>query len=251
MKKIGILLFIFLSLGLSAQDKILDVDQIDFQAVNLEQSIYKESKEEIDANFSIVYSPFLPAGAIYSIIDKSSGKEAVVQIGKANVNKSPYILYLPDNIFKFFTFGSTSKDVKITLKVKFLAWNKNGNEADSLNLSKLIVNTEDSYREVSKQGLDKYYIQLGSFSYYQNSYLLMTEMMPYLKIVPQFYLFKKTFTIENNEKKETYRLLVGPYSIEDAREISTKINYNKKMSVFIHSGETILKEFSPTKNGAK
>ena len=77
-------------------------------------------------------------------------------------------------------------------------------------------------------------------------------MMPYLKIVPQFYLIKKQILVNDNEKKDTYRLLVGPYSLEDAREISKKINDNKKTTVFIHSGEAILKEFnSSSKIGDK
>jgi hypothetical protein len=234
------------------QDKIQDVEQVVFTGINIDTSDYKNNKDENKTNYSIVYSPFLPSGGIYSLIDKNSGKEAIIQIGNAMVNQSPFNLYISNDLFNFFSSFYPDKKDKLNLYVKFLAWNKKDNESDFLNLSNLIVKLEDSYAEITKNGLDKYYIQLGSFSYYQNSYTLISDMMPYLKIVPQFYLVKKQITVNNNEKKDTYRLLVGPYSLDDAREITKKINDNKKTTVFIHSGEAILKEYnSSSKNGDK
>jgi hypothetical protein len=241
-------IFIF---NILSQNKIQDVEQVSFTGINIETSDYKNNKDENKTNYSIVYSPLLPSGGIYSIIDKTSGREAIIQIGNSMVNQSPVNLYMSENLFTFFASFYPDKKDKLTLNIKFLAWNKKDNESDFLNLSHLIVRLEDSFSEITKNGLDKYYIQLGSFSYYQNSYPLVSDMMPYLKIVPQFYLVKKQITDKNNEKKDTYRLLVGPYSLDDAREISKKINESKKTTVFIHSGDAVLKEYNSSKNGEK
>lgn len=246
MKKIIISILLFLSFCLFPQNNILDIDNISFEGFNLSQSIYKSEKKEIENNYNVIYSPFLPAGAIYSIKDKNTGKEAIVQIGHLQVDNSPYSLYIPEYLFNFFLKFYKEKKEKIEFKIKFLAWNKAGEESRYLNLLSLVVNENNSLNEVNKNGANKNYIQLGAFTYYQNSYPVIEEMIPYLKIIPRFYIFKKETTL-NNEKKVIYRLLAGPYSLEEAKEIANKINSQKKTTVVIHTTETIIKEFGTTK----
>ncbi len=246
MKKIITLLLLIMTLALFSQNNILDIDKISFEGFNLAQSPYKAEEKEIENNYSVVYSPLLPTGAIYSIKDISTGKEAIVQIGYLQVDNSPYALYIPEYLFNFFSKFYKEKKEKIEFKIKFLAWNKIGEESIYLNLLSLIVNENNSLNEVNKNGANKNYIQLGAFSYYQNSYPVIEEMIPYLKIIPRFYIFKKETTL-NNEKKIVYRLLAGPYSLEEAREITNNINSQKKANVIIHTTETIIKEFGTAK----
>lgn len=247
MKKIIIPILIFFSFTIFSQNNILDIDKISFEGFNLSQSTYKAEEKEIENNYSVIYSPFLPTGAIYSIKDKNTGKEAIVQIGYLQVDDSPYALYIPEYLFEFFSKFYKEKKEKIEFTIKFLAWNKTGEESRYLNLLSLVVNENNSLDEVNKNGSNKNYIQLGAFSYYQNSYPVIEEMIPYLKIIPRFYIFKKEITL-NNEKKIIYRLLAGPYSLEEAREIANKINSQKKTTVvIIHSTETIIKEYGTAK----
>lgn len=245
MKKIFIfLLLLFSSFFITyTQDNVSTLDNVIFEGVNIDLTSYKAKFNETDENYNIVYSPFLPAGAIYSIVDIKTGKEAVIQIGNSQVDKSPYILYLPGYLFNFFSKYQTENTEKISLKIKFLAWNKDNVKSTHLNILSLIVNEYNSYDQVIQNGSDKYYIQLGAFTYYQNSYPIIEDMIPYLKIIPSFYIFKKELTIKN-ENKIIYRILAGPYSSEqEARVIAKNINAKKKTNVVVHSAESIKKEY--------
>jgi len=249
MKKIIILIFIIsCCFYIFTQEKnVTNLNDVVFEGTNIESSSYSANINEANNNYCIVYSPVLPSGAIYSIKDRKTGKEAVVQIGNAQVDKSPYVLYLPGYLFNFFSKFHSEKTEKISLKIKFLAWNKGDEQSSYLNLLSLVVNEYNSFNEVSKNGLDKHYIQLGAFSFFQNSYPIIEDMMPFLKIVPKFYIFKKEVTIKN-EPKVIYRILAGPYSSqEEAKEIANNINLNKKINVVIYSAESIIYEFGNVK----
>lgn len=220
----------------------LNIDEALFEGINIKDSSYDFKDGEADFKFNIAYSPFLPAGGIYSIIDTITGKEAIVQIGFAEVDKSPYTIYLPEYIYNFFSSSYDKEIDKLNLKIKFLAWNREGEESNSFNIYSLIVKPEDTKKEISKNGEDLYYIQLGAFSYYQNSYPVIYKLLPSLEVVPKFYMVKKV--VETKDKSvEIYRVLAGPYSFDSAKEITKNINSGKKATVFMHSSESVLKEF--------
>ncbi|MCK4796976.1 MAG: SPOR domain-containing protein [Spirochaetes bacterium] len=240
-KKITIFIMILVACSSFSQNNIVDIEKVIFEGINTESYTSEIEDGEADIKYSIIYSPFLPAGGIYSITDNITGKEAIVQIGYAKVDRNPYLLYLPDYLFKFFTKSYEKEVEKIKLKVKFLAWNREGEESFYLNFQSLIVKPEDSFLAISKDGADKHYIQIGAFSYYQNSYPVIVDMIPYLKISPHFYLIKKEI-IKDDKTIEMYRVLVGPYSVESAKKIVKEINSSKGTSVFIHSGKSIINE---------
>ncbi len=213
----------------------LDIDKVEFDGLNIAASKYKDEAKELEQKFNIAYSPLLPADGVYVITDAQTGKQAVVQVGYAEVDKSPYALYLPESIFNFFLKGYEKPVDRIKLKVKFLAWNKEGEEANDLNLFNLVIKPENALAEISKNGLNNYYIQLGAFSYYQNSYPVIISLLPLLDVLPKFYMVKSG--VENSNM---FRVLAGPYSLDKAREIARNINLTKKGAVFIHSGENII-----------
>ncbi len=236
-RKIFFVFFLFITVLIF--NETLDIKNINFEGVNINTSKYKTEKNI--SNYNIAYSPILPAGGIYSAIDDSTGKEAIIQIGYAKVDESPYTIYMPEHIFNFFSQGYKDKTDKIKVKLKFLAWNKDEEEGIGLNLTDLIVMPDDSLSAINKIGKEKYFIQLGAFSYYQNSYDLINNLFPMMQVTPKFFIIKIEVKT-GNETNVIYKILAGPYSMESAQEISQKINSSKKAKVYINSGETILKE---------
>ena len=249
MKKLFIvIILVFLSFFIIySGGEVSSLSDVVFEGINVDSTPYKSELKEAEENYNIVYSPFLPSGAIYSIKDIKTGKEAVIQIGNSQVDQSPYILYLPGYLYNFFSKYQVEKTEKISLKIKFLAWNKDSVKSAHLNILSLIVNEYNSYEQVMQNGSDKYYIQLGAFTYYQNAYPIIEEMIPYLKIIPSFYIFKKELKIEN-ANKIIFRILAGPYSSEqEARTIAKNINVKMKTNVVVHSAESIKKEYGNVK----
>jgi len=237
MKKIFYCFLLFVLLLLFFNGEEIDIKDVEFKGLNVKESTYEFDKNELKGNYNIVYSPFLPAGGIYSIKDVKTGKEAIVQVGFAEVDKSPYIIYMPEYLFNFFA-SSHENDVKsLQLKIKFLAWNREGEEANNLNIYSLVVKPEDAIEEITENGKNVYYLQIGAFSFYQNSYPLIIKLLPSLKVVPRFYMVKK------DKDNEMFRVLAGPYTIEKAREISKDINTAKKSKIYIKSGEKVLTDF--------
>jgi hypothetical protein len=118
-----------------------------------------------------------------------------------------------------------------------LAWNREGEEASNLDIFNLIVKPEDSVNEMSKNNSDSYYIQLGAFSYYQNSYPVIVSLLPLLNVLPKFYMIKS-----GDSDSNMFKVLAGPYNLDKAREIAKNINMSKKASVFIFSGKNIIKD---------
>jgi hypothetical protein len=240
MKKLFSIIVIFSALIFCNAQEI-DIQKVDFTAVNVLNHIDKFDSSEIEKKFNLAFSAILPAGGIYLLTDNITGKEAVVQIGYSIINQSPFVLYLPDYIYKYFSSTYDKKVDKVSLKVKFLGWNKPDEEAQALDLQSLIVEPDQSLSEIQKNGKDKVYIQLGSYSYQQNAFPAITEMMPYLEMRPHFYLIKKDIK-QNEEDKSIYRILAGPYSSKDAKRIVSLLNKTKNKSVFIHNIDTIFKE---------
>lgn len=235
-----ILFFIFSIYFLNSIE--YDVSKISFIGINLKNSGIKiESKTEENQRYNVAYSSFLPEGGIYYIIDKITGVEAIIQIGYSVIEDSPYKIFLPDRIFNFFASKYEKTVDNINLSIKFLGWNRENEESFFLDIQSLIVSPEVSLDGIKKNGDDKFYLQIGSFSFYQNALPKITELLPMLELRPKFYLIKKEIVV-NGEKKIVYRVLAGPYNENQAKEISQKINSKKERSVILKKAKSILKE---------
>jgi hypothetical protein len=243
MKKKLILLFsVFIAaFSYGVDNKDIDVQKVDFTGVNVSTYGEKFDFSEASNKFNLVFSAILPAGGIYLLTDSVTGKESVVQVGFSTIDHSPFLIYLPDYLYKFFTGAYDKKVDKLNLKIKFLGWNKTGEEAQTLDVQSLVVEPENSLAEINKNGKDKVYIQLGSYSFHQNAFPAITELLPYLEVKPHFYFIKKDIP-QKDSVKSIYRILAGPYTSEDAKRITNLLNSSKKKSVFIQNFETILKE---------
>jgi len=233
-----IILFLLFVAFFNIYSDEIDIQKIDFIGVNVTDNKDKIDFSESNTNFNICYSAILPAGGIYSLIDTITGKEAIVQIGFSLVNNSPYIVYLSNDLFNFFVSTYEKKVDKLKFKVKFIGWNKSENESNYLDLQNLVVEPEKSLEEIKKNGKEKVYIQLGSFTHHQNAFPGITEMLPYLEVKPNFYLLSKQ--LENSKK--TFRVLAGPYDIKDTRRIVDILNKKKDKSTFIQTTNSILEE---------
>ena len=143
-------------------------------------------------------------------------------------------------LYSFFSKAYHEKKSQINLKLRFLAWNKQGEESLDINVQSLLVKPEASLYEIKKNGNDQFYIQLGAFSYYQNSYPIIYQMMPSLNVIPHFYILEKE---KRNSDDHIYKILAGPYSLKTAKEIAKKIYKKKKQPVIIQSGEKIIDKY--------
>ncbi len=239
MKKIILFLFIFLISTAVAQD--FSTEEIKFKGKELSAAGMDPNSGELEIKFNIAYSPILPAGAIYSLMDISTGYETIVQIGFAPVNHDPLAIYLPDQTFNFFQKPYDIKTDSFNLKVKFLAWNKEGESSEYLNIKSLVVDHENSISKIALENPDDSYIQIGSFRHYQNAYPMITEMLPFLEIKPNFYLVASEIFVDN-KKQTIYRIFAGPYDKSSANKLRAEINEKKGKTVFIKTGDSIVKE---------
>lgn len=242
-KKIRVVIFvIFNSYFFYTVD--LEISNTPFIGVNIKNTSIKiESKTEENQRYNVAYSSFLPEGGIYYIVDKTTGVEAIIQIGYSIIEESPYKIFLPDRIFNFFSSKYDKSIDTITLFIKFLGWNRENEESIFLDIQNLIVNPEESLNKIKINGEDNYYLQIGSFSFYQNAFPKITELLPMLELRPKFYLVRKDIKV-NGENKVVYRVLAGPYSVDQAKEIYKKINLKKEKSVLFKKGKDILNEES-------
>ncbi|HOV14181.1 MAG TPA: hypothetical protein PK771_07850, partial [Spirochaetota bacterium] len=156
-----IILFILIIISINVYSNEIDIQKIDFVGVNIANQKDKFDNSEAGVKYNICYSAILPAGGIYCISDSVTGKESIVQIGFSVVNHSPYIIYMPDELYKFFTSTYDKSIDKLNLKVKFIGWNKSESESMYLDLQSLVVEPDNSINEIKKNGDDKVYIQLG------------------------------------------------------------------------------------------
>jgi hypothetical protein len=216
----------------------IDIQKIDFNGVNLVNYQDKINFSEQNSKYNIVFSSILPAGGIYSIKDNVTGKESIVQIGFSIADQSPYTLYLPEYLFNFFISTYDKKPDMVNLRIKFLGWNKTGAESLALDVQSLLVEPDNSIPEIKKNGKDKFYLQLGSYSFQQNAFPAITELLPYLELRPHFYLIRINLTND----KSAYRILAGPYSQTEAKRITETLNSSKKTSIFIQNYDAIVKD---------
>ena len=240
MKKI-VFKFIFLNLLYILFSQDIDIQKVDFVGVNVANHLDKFDDSERTIKYNLAYSAILPAGGVYNVTDPITGKEALVQVGYSIVNQSPYIIYLSQEMFNFFISTYDKKPNTIKLTIKFLGWNKTGEESQYLDLQSLVVEPDKSLKEITKNGNDKYYIQLGAYSYHQNAFPGITEMLPFLEVRPHFYLIKKDLK-KDKDGKTVYRVMAGPYNLDDAKRITGVLNSIKKKSLFIQSMSNIIKE---------
>ena len=239
MKRILLLFFIVIATRMFSED--FDISKIKFEGINLNNSKFKIETNEIIQKYNVVYSSILPDGAIYSIFDDTTGTEALVQVGYSRLDVKPNVILMPDRLYNFFSSKYEKKVEKISLSIKFLGWNKPNEESAFLNIESLIVDPNKSIDEIKKNKNDKYYIQLGSYHYYQNSFPRIVELLPTLEVKPKFYMIKRLLS-RDGENVEVYRVLAGPYTLEDARSISERVNSKYKNSVFLQSQEKLMSE---------
>jgi len=210
----------------------LDISKIEFSGLNI-KLLLNEANYESSTYYNIAYSSILPADAIYLVEDTVTGKEAIIQISPISIDSPPYTIYLTDEQFQFFT-STYEKNVDfLRLNLRFLGWNKKEN-----NYSKLpnIITPDKSYEQILKNNNDSSYIQIGSFSHYQNGYSLINDFLYILSLSPNFYVIKSKVN-----DKYVYKILVGPYSEKDA--LSIMINNNlKDRNIFIKNYNSVIKD---------
>ncbi|HNZ27441.1 MAG TPA: SPOR domain-containing protein [Spirochaetota bacterium] len=234
------IIFILLATAAIYSDNI-EIGSIEFEAIKISELKSAIDTSEIYQKYNIAYSSILPEGAIYSISDKITGLEAVIQIGYSSVDSHPKNIYITDNLYDFFAKIYEKKPDKITLSIRFAGWNKESGDSVYADIEELVVNPENSPSEIRKNEPDKYFIQLGSFSYYQNAYPQISNMLPVMLRKPKFYLIKKNI-IKNGKKTEIYRVLAGPYSFSEARSIAEEVNNKFNASVFFQSRDKTLSD---------
>lgn len=213
---------------------------IEFKIARVKDSTQIQEKKE-KRIFNAAYSSVLPPNCIYRIQSKQNEREAIIQI-VYNLSSVPEdTIYLSEEMYDFLIHNTSESEENRKIKLTFLGWgNKETTETDFLNLQSLIITPEASRSKIVQNGLDKYYIQLGAFRFYQNSYLKIMKLLPYLELRPNFYMVKTGGT--QNETLDSYRVLAGPYSYEDAFKITEAINHVSEEPVLLRDSKTILKE---------
>lgn len=208
----------------------------DFTKCETDMSLPAESQ-----NYSLVYSSILPEGGVYVATDYITGAEAIVQIGYSRLEAAPDKIFMPTSLYTHFSSKYDKEVDTVALKMKFIGWNKNDSDMASLSLDRLIVTPNISYEEINKIDDDKYYIQLGSYHFYQNSYPRIIELLPILDTYPKFYILKKTMS-KNEKLIDVYRVLSGPFDYEEAKKLADDINSKSSSKVFIQSQKKIKNE---------
>ena len=88
-KHFMVFVILFFCLAAFPQDKVPNVEQLTFEGININNSSYKIDEAEENTSYNLVFSPLLPTDAIYLITDETTKKEAIIQIGHTQVDKSP------------------------------------------------------------------------------------------------------------------------------------------------------------------
>ena len=188
--------------------------------------------------FNAAYSSALPAGCIYKIKSLQNFREVIVQIEFHPGKLQGDTVYLGDDAYNFLKNDESTLEKDMNVQLSFLGWWNEKAQSDFLNIQSLVVEPKDSCREIVQNGLDKYYIQLGAFQFYQNSFGHITNLLPYLQVRPNFYMTKTTSA---NTGEDVFRVLAGPYSHEDAVRISGFINSFSKEPVILKSSTDAIK----------
>lgn len=244
MKKIYLMiLFLLLLVNINAEEvKEINIQKVTFEGVNIKNhpGTFKTAGEG-SIKYNIAYSSILPPDGIYKVTDPVTGKEAIIQIGYFMVNTAPTTLYLTDNLFSFFSENYDKSVDRVRLKLKFLGWGKDSDSSEFLDIQSLVVEPDKAFSGIKQNGSDKYYIQLGSYEFFQNSFPKITEMLPYLELRPKFYMVK--YKLKKSKGPVTvYRVLAGPYNKNDAKDIVKIIKTLRDDEVFMWSSKSILKQ---------
>lgn len=234
MKK-TILLLLFVATFLNSQD--IDISKIKFKIDKT--SSYKKTFTNIRTDiFNISYSSVLPVNGIYKVVCISNNREAIIQIGYSMTTTAADTIYMTDILYSFFTDNDPGFSGQADVKLTFLGWSQaTAGDNDFLNIQSLIVSPDNADATIRENGKDKFYIQLGSFGFYQNSYPKITQLLPYLELKPNFYMMEF-----NDKGSKVYRVLAGPYTRDDALKITKLINAESNDKVFIKQGESIIKQ---------
>ncbi|MCH5150058.1 MAG: hypothetical protein J1G30_05255 [Spirochaetales bacterium] len=203
--------------------------------ISRHQTAFANTKSNV---FNAAYSSALPAGCIYKIKTQQNNREVIVQIEYHPKNLQNNTVYLSDDVYNFLTLEDSSFESDMNVQLSFVGWCNEKAQSDFLNIQSLVVEPKDSRREIIQNGLDKYYIQLGAFQFYQNSFGLITSLLPYLQVRPNFYITK---TSAQTSCEDVFKVLAGPYSHDDAVRISGFINSFSKDSVMLKSSTDAIK----------
>lgn len=241
MKKCTISLILFISILFSAAAQSADLSN-ELSSVFFEIDRFSRHKDTFvntDSKiFNAAYSSALPAGCIYKIKALQNNREVIVQIEYHPGNLQTNTIYLSDDAYNFLKMEDSSLEQNTNVQLSFLGWWNEKAQSDFLNIQSLVVEPEDSCREIVRNGLDKYYIQLGAFQFYQNSFGQITNLLPYLQVRPNFYMRKTT---SKTSGEDVFRVLAGPYSHDDAVRITAFINSFSKNSVMLKSSTEAIK----------
>ncbi|MEE1290422.1 MAG: hypothetical protein UHW86_05260 [Spirochaetota bacterium] len=201
-------------------------------------SRHKDTFANTDSKvFNAAYSSALPAGCIYKIKSSQNNREVIVQIEYHPGNLQSDTIYLSDDAYNFLKIEESSLE-QTNVQLSFLGWWNEKAQSDFLNIQSLVVEPQDSRHEIVRNGMDKYYLQLGAFEFYQNSFSRITNLLPYLQVRPNFYMTK---TPSKTTEEDVFRVLAGPYSHEDAVRIADFINSFSKDSVMLKSSTQAIK----------
>lgn len=232
-------LFIFFLTIITFSSFSQNIESITFKLEKI--SNFEETFKKINkSHYNIAFSSILPANAVYKIV-ANNNMSGIVQIGSLDLQTDPVNIYIKDEFYDFLKNKDTASNSD-EVKLIFLGWNytdKNKNEF--VDIKQLIVTPSTSLNEVINNGKDKYYIQLGSYSYYQNSFPRITEMLPFLEFKPRFYMMKQNIK-KDGKKIDVYRVLAGPYHKDIAENISQIINKEQNNNILLRSAESIIEE---------
>lgn len=241
MKKYTASLIFFISVLFAATAQTTDVpNELSSVLFKIDKtSRHKATFANTNSNvFNAAYSSTLPAGCIYKVKAQQNNREVIVQIEYHPGNLQTNTVYLSDDAYNFLTIEDSSLEHDMNVQLSFLGWWNEKAQSDFLNIQSLVVEPKDSCREIIQNGLDKYYIQLGAFQFYQNSFGRITSLLPYLQVRPNFYMTK---TESQASGEDVFRVLAGPYSHDDAVRISGFINSFSKDSVMLKSSTDAIK----------
>lgn len=244
---VTVLIVMTISFPLVSQDNgdslsEINIDAITFKGMNILEfpSTFKDfDKGEANFKFNIAYSAVLPPGGIYKITDTVTGREAIIQIALYMAKTPPKNIYLPGYVFSFFSERYEKKVDAVNLKVQFLGFANGDKQPEFVDIKSLVIAPGRAKQKITQDG-DKYYVQLGSYEYYQNSYPKITEMLPLLELRPNFYMVEYKMK-QGDGYKTVYRVLAGPYTKEDAKKIVSVIKKRRDKSVFYRTGKSAVK----------
>ena len=235
MKNTIILILFSLSFSLIGQD--ISIQDINFKVEKF--SLYSKTFDKVPTTiYNVAFSSVLPERGIYKMVSSSTKHEAIIRVGYSQISTPSDVVYVTDDLYDFFASHDSVAPTIVTAKLTFLGWSEEGDKEagnDFLNLQSLVIKPDDVAKKAAENDDDTMYIQLGSFSFYQNSYPRITQLLPYLELRPEFYMVE-----EDVGGKKVFRVMAGPYAKKDAIKITKIINATQKDAVYLQGKEALM-----------